>query len=202
MLSLHGRFIKDIWYEESIGVPLLLRWPRGLPGGRVDDSLIGLMDLMPSLCGLAGIPCPRGRDGRDLSATLRGAAPPVYQPLLLSHNTGAPPPELTRYDFPLERGMYWRGLRTRHHTYAVVDQRPESVFYDPARRDAFPPHATRVAYDLRRDPHQLAPVFDGAGDDDLLDRLHGELERRLDAVGDDFLQRYWQPTRSAKAAPG
>ena len=199
MLSIHGRWMKDIWYEQSIGVPLMARWPGVVPAGRRDDTLIGLVDLMPTLMGLAGIPVAPGRHGRDLSSLWRGRAAGRSETQLLAFNTGAPPRELTRWDFPDERGRFWRGIRTPTHLYVVVDQSPSSAeaFYDPARhRHAFPPHATRAAWDLSADPHQVRPIYPGRGHDALLDTLHGELAERLAAIGDDFLSRYWKPARA------
>lgn len=200
MLSIHGRWIKDIHYEQSIGVPFLIRWPGHVPADARTDTLFGLVDVLPSLLGLAGVPHAGGRHGRDLSSVLLGGDGGGGEPQLLSYNTGAPPPELTRYasEFPLEKGRSWRGLRTPRHTYVVVDQRPESheKFYDASTfRDAFPPHVTRAAWDLERDPHQMAPIYPGEGHDALLDELHAELKRQLDHYGDDYLETIWSPSR-------
>jgi len=30
MLGIHGRWMKDVWYEPSIGIPLLIRYPRAI----------------------------------------------------------------------------------------------------------------------------------------------------------------------------
>jgi len=208
MLGIHGRWLKDIWYEESIGIPLLLRYPGKLPCGRREQGLIGLVDLFPTLFGLAGLAVPEGRHGRDYSQQLCGlmpadAAEPESQ--LLAFNTGAPPPELTPYQFPDESGRYWRGLRTATHLYVVLDQRPTNHrwFYDADRlRDALPPGTDRLAYDLVNDPHERSPILPGHGQDALLDLLHAELKSRLEAVGDDFLTRYWRPEPSAPESAG
>ncbi|MFW5844903.1 MAG: sulfatase-like hydrolase/transferase, partial [Planctomycetota bacterium] len=197
MLGIHGRWMKNIWYEESIGVPFILRWPGRIPAGRREDCLINTPDVMPTLLGLMGVACPAGRDGLDLSATLCGAAGPRPACAFLSFCTGAPPPHKTRWEFPVETGMYWRGLRDRRYTYACVDQRPSSIYYDDRRRDAFPPHATRVLFDNEADPWQLRPLYPGAdGDADaVMDGLHARLAAWLDSQGDPFLRDYWSSTR-------
>jgi len=193
MLATHGRWTKNIWYEESVGIPLILRLPGRLPAGQVCSTSVSLLDVMPTVLAQVGVPIPAGRDGEDLSQLL--TAPACDRHLLLSHNTGAPPPERTRHPFPIERGNYWRGLRTAQHTYVCVDQRPESIFYAPTLWQPFPPHATCALYDRAADPHQMRPIFPGQGQDGLIDTLHDELAQRLDRLGDRFLTRYWAPSR-------
>ena len=197
MLGTHGLWLKDIWYEESLRIPMLVRLPGRLPSGQICPTPISLHDVLPTVLSLANLPIPANRDGEDLSAILAGTQQPADRDILLGYNTGAPPPERTRYDFPIERGMYWRGLRTSRYTYACVDQRPESIFYDPQRRQPFPPHATRALWDNQADPYQLQPIFPGSGQDALMDALHARLANALAQRGDDFLNQYWMPTRSA-----
>jgi arylsulfatase A-like enzyme len=58
-------------YDEQIGIPLLVKWPksrRGAPG-RVREQVRSL-DITPTLLGFVGAPIPRGMQGDDL---LRGA---------------------------------------------------------------------------------------------------------------------------------
>jgi len=61
-------------YEGGIRLPFIVRWPGRVPAGRVDrDSVIAAVDLLPSLCVLAGAQLPAGApDGQDLSAAYLG----------------------------------------------------------------------------------------------------------------------------------
>lgn len=59
-------------YRESMEVPLVMRLPGVLDGGRRYDALTAPVDIMPSLCGLCGFPPPRSVEGLDLSAAWRG----------------------------------------------------------------------------------------------------------------------------------
>jgi len=72
-------------YEGGIRMPFIVRWPGRAPAGRVDEqSVIGAVDLFPSLCALAGVPLPKDADlnGEDLSAALLGRKPaPRRKPL-------------------------------------------------------------------------------------------------------------------------
>jgi len=64
-------------HEGGVRVPAVIRWPAGLHGPRKFDTLMGYIDVLPTLLGLAGGEKPDGGkplDGIDLSGVLRGKA--------------------------------------------------------------------------------------------------------------------------------
>lgn len=69
MLGQHGVWEKQKFYEASVGVPLLIRWPQRL-AGRTVDANVNLCDLFATLCELVGIPVPDGLDSRSLVALM------------------------------------------------------------------------------------------------------------------------------------
>ena len=84
----HGLWQKSVYYEESMGVPLLMTGPGIQPGHSRVSGIVSLMDLFPTCCKLAGLPIPQGLDGVDFSPLLRdphrGRFPPRVraQPVL------------------------------------------------------------------------------------------------------------------------
>lgn len=69
------RGMKWSLYEGGIRTPLIVRWPGVVsPDQRNETTVVGAVDLFPTLCALAGVPAPEGIafDGEDLSAVLRG----------------------------------------------------------------------------------------------------------------------------------
>jgi choline-sulfatase len=72
MLGEHGIWEKTRFYEGSVRVPLIIRWPAGFAGGRVIDENVNLCDLFATLCDLAGLAIPPGLDSRSLAPLLRG----------------------------------------------------------------------------------------------------------------------------------
>ncbi len=72
MLGEHCLWEKKRFFEGSVRVPLLIRWPRGFDGGRRVSENVNLCDLFATLCSLCGLPTPAGLDSRDLTALLRG----------------------------------------------------------------------------------------------------------------------------------
>lgn len=65
-------------FEESIRVPLAIRWPGAVRPGTELTEFVSNVDLFPSLLGMLGIPVPRGllQDGMDFSPLLRGRTVP------------------------------------------------------------------------------------------------------------------------------
>jgi choline-sulfatase len=72
MLGEHGIWEKQKFFEASVRVPLIVRWPRGFAGGRVVSENVSHCDLFATLCELAGIPIPPGLDSRSLVPLLQG----------------------------------------------------------------------------------------------------------------------------------
>jgi arylsulfatase A-like enzyme len=72
-------------YEEQMRVPLLLRWPLGLPAGRVVDGAVSLVDLAPTLLDLAGVSTEAGApmQGRSLLPRIHGQEPDAAEPVFL-----------------------------------------------------------------------------------------------------------------------
>ena len=155
---------KCVPFEESIGIPLLIRYPRALPPGHRVAAPVGSVDLLPTIAGLAGWEQPASLEGLDCGPLLKGAP-------------GAPAPEAAlsalygryvfRQDFPIPE---WRGLRTERYTYTeTVDRRPWLVF------------------DNEADPYQLRNLADDPRLAGIRADLAGMLDARLKQIDDPFL---------------
>jgi N-acetylgalactosamine-6-sulfatase len=75
---------KRSMYEGGIRTFGLLRWPGQVTAGRRDEtSVIGGVDLLPSICKLAGVPLPDSLrpDGEDVSDIWLGQSRPRTRPL-------------------------------------------------------------------------------------------------------------------------
>lgn len=80
--GLRGR--KGMNWEGGIRVPGIFAWPGEIETGRVHTEPAGIVDILPTVCGLLGIDPPETHlDGSDLSSLLRGQAPSFHrhQPL-------------------------------------------------------------------------------------------------------------------------
>jgi len=70
--GLRGR--KGANWEGGIRVPGVFNWPGKILAGRVADQPAGLVDVLPTVCGLLGLDAPSDRaiDGSDLTSILLG----------------------------------------------------------------------------------------------------------------------------------
>ncbi|MDY4611122.1 MAG: sulfatase-like hydrolase/transferase [Sphaerochaetaceae bacterium] len=69
MLGTHGSFGKFLMYEPCVKVPFILSPPAscGMECNRIDDRIVELRDVMPTLLTLAGVPVPEGVEGVSLT---------------------------------------------------------------------------------------------------------------------------------------
>ena len=71
----HGS--KGLTYEGGIRLPMIVRWPAGLPQGpgKKNDAMMHLTDWFPTLLAMAGVPLPKDNlplDGWNVLPVLRG----------------------------------------------------------------------------------------------------------------------------------
>lgn len=141
-------------YEESIRLPLLVRYPQAVPAGATPRELALTIDVAPTILELCGLPPGPGVDGRSLVPVLAGTA------------------RGWRRSFPIE---YWTD---------TVFPRVERMGYDAIRTERHKLIRYRELsgmdelYDLEQDPYELENL---AGSDRGR-ALRSELERELDEL--------------------
>jgi arylsulfatase A-like enzyme len=71
-LGEHGWFDKRFIYNESFKTPLLIRWPKKIKAGAVEDELVQNLDYAQTFLEAAGIHAPAGMQGESLMSLLMG----------------------------------------------------------------------------------------------------------------------------------
>jgi len=74
MLGDHGLYAKRLMYEGSANVPMILVGRAGCPRvgpNRVDDRLVGMRDIMPTLLDLAGVAVPASCEGLPMTGPVK-----------------------------------------------------------------------------------------------------------------------------------
>lgn len=61
---------KTTLYDPGVRMPLAVRWPKGIPAGRVIDDFVSHIDFAPTFLEVAGIAVPARFTGRSLLALL------------------------------------------------------------------------------------------------------------------------------------
>lgn len=72
----HGLIEKHNMLDPAARVPFLIRAPWAVPQGRASNEPVNLVDLIPTLCELAGIPASPGLEGVSLLPAVEGKADP------------------------------------------------------------------------------------------------------------------------------
>jgi arylsulfatase A-like enzyme len=164
----HGVRRKQVPWDESIRVPLLLRYPRGLGAeGRILHTPINTPDLMPSVLGLCGLPIPETVEGRNYAALIAGDADEA--------DVGDLEPA-AYLNYPVSFAMSraqglpaYRGVRTARYTYVRTIQGPW------------------LLYDNAEDPYQMHNLRDNPAYRAIQTRLDQVLQGWLTRLNDDFL---------------
>ena len=76
-LGQHGLYDKRLILETSIRMPFLIRYPKAIKPGSVNQSLCVNVDLAPTLLDLAGLPTPKDMQGRSFAKMLAGKKQPA-----------------------------------------------------------------------------------------------------------------------------
>ncbi|QDT07358.1 Arylsulfatase [Rubripirellula lacrimiformis] len=101
--DLRGR--KGLNWEGGIRVPGIFSWPGKVVEGGVSDAPAGLVDVLPTICGLLNIDPPKDRhlDGSDISALLMGRPDDFvrHQPLFWHLQKSRPVVAMRDGDFSL-----------------------------------------------------------------------------------------------------
>ena len=163
MLGSHGLLKKQKPFDESIRIPLLIRWPKGLgTSARPLPAPINSEDVMPTLLALCAFSIPPGVEGLDYSGYMRGGKDPGDGATLLA--CVAPFGEWERRN----GGKEYRGVRTERYTYV---------------RDLNGPW---LLFDNQVDPYQTNNLVSLPEHASLRSRLDALLQQKLSVAGDQF----------------
>ena len=67
----HGLRGKHNMYDAAINIPFIISYPKALPKGKVNNSLVSLIDVMPTLAELIGAPVSDEVQGKSLLNTIQ-----------------------------------------------------------------------------------------------------------------------------------
>jgi len=168
----HCWFDKRFMYEESLAMPLLIRYPPEAAAGAACDEIVVNVDIAPTLLDLAGLPVPGDMQGTSFAPLLRGEIPDEW-----------PTSMYYRYWMHRDRDHnIWAhyGIRTRD--YKLIYFYNDPLGAPGARGPADPPEWE--LFDLRADPFEMNNVYSDARYAAVVGELERELHRIQAAVGD------------------
>lgn len=176
MLGSHGLMSKNVWYEESIHIPLMMRQKGRVREGN-NDVIFASPDHMPTILELLDIPVPEVCQGYSHKRGMLGADGKAPEHMFLCSYPGSA--ELVR-EFS-ERGLThkaygWRGIKTKRYTYVI------SNGYHPEDGQ------TELLYDDLEDPYQLHPrTIEKTCQEPQIQRFRSLVKEYLELTQDPFL---------------
>jgi N-acetylglucosamine-6-sulfatase len=154
----HGLSVeRRLAYEESIRMPLLIRYPKVIEAGTVRDEFALNIDLAPTLLELAGISVPTRMEGRSLVPLLKGARSEWRKSFLIEYYSDRV--------FPRIRQMGYKAVRNERWKY---------IHY-------FELEGMDELYDLKADPYEMRNIIHQPGAVKILEGMRQEMERLLKA---------------------
>jgi N-acetylglucosamine-6-sulfatase len=140
-------------YEETIRIPLIVRYPPVAVPGAKPAELVQTIDIAPTILALAGVADPVRRSGTSLLPLLQGKSPPWRRSVLIEYYTDTV--------FPRIRNMGYQAVRTERYKYLH--------YLELAGMDEL--------YDLHSDPYERENLVGTARERELLPALQRELAR-------------------------
>jgi len=116
----HGWYDKRWMYEESLGMPLIVRWPGVAKPGSVSTQLVQNLDYASTFLEAAGVEPPADLQGRSLVPLLRGEEG-AWRDAIYYHYHGFP---------DVHRVARHYGIRTERYKLIRFYQTDEWEFYD------------------------------------------------------------------------
>jgi N-acetylglucosamine-6-sulfatase len=156
----HGlSFERRLAYEESIRMPLLIRYPKAIKAGTVRDEFVLNLDLAPTLLELAGATVPNTMQGRSLLPLLKGEKTAGRNSFLIEYSSDKVFPRIARMGYKAVRDRRWKYIH-----YLELDGMDE-------------------LYDLKTDPYEMKNLVNQPNAQEPLGRMKRELERLLKETG-------------------
>ncbi len=155
MLGAHRLHDKRVMYEESLRIPLIIRYPEKLEAGRRIPQLVSTLDLAPTLVEAGGLEPPKTMLGASLAPLFENETAPWRDRLLYE------------YFQERERGPgvpTMLGVRTERWKYVHYPDLPNDI---------------GELYDLEADPYELRNLFADPEYAATLGELQGALQQQL-----------------------
>ncbi len=169
----HGWFDKRLMYEESLTMPLLIRYPAMVSDTEASDAIVLNVDFAPTLLDLAGVPIPDHVQGRSFATLLAGELPDDWQTSMYYR--------------------YWMHRDAAHNTpahYGVRTQTHKLICYyndplgQPGAQGPTDPIEWEL-FDLETDPFEQNNVIADPAYSGVRAELVSELARLQRNLGDD-----------------
>ena len=158
-------------YEESVRIPLVVRYPALIEPGARPEQLVLSTDLAPTILDLAGQQPEDPVQGASFIPILRGESPQDWRTSLLMEHHSDPFEYLDNVPGPGRNPEFMRVLNMGYK--AVRTERYKYIQYTDLE-------GMDELYDLETDPYEMNNVIDSPEAAGLLEDMQAELARLLE----------------------
>jgi arylsulfatase A-like enzyme len=165
-LGEHGWFDKRFMYEQSLRTPMIIRYPKEIKPGQVNDKMVMNLDFAPSFLDYAGIQKPAEMQGESFRNLVAGKTQ-EWRDAVYYHY----------YEFPAEH-MVKRHYGIRTEQYKLIH-----FYYDIDEWEL---------YDLKADPQEMTNLYGKPEYAAIQAGLHKKLDELRLKYGDsdELSQKY------------
>ena len=165
-LGEHGWYDKRFMYEESLSMPLVMRYPKEINPGQVCNDMVLNLDFASTFLDYAGVEIPTDIQGASFRSLAQGKKPSDWRTSMYYHY----------YEYP--HGWHF----VKQH-YGIRSERYKLIhFYNDIDVWEF--------YDLKNDPNELNNVFDNPEYADVVKELKTELDGLQKKYKDTDYQKF------------
>ncbi|TWT84743.1 Choline-sulfatase [Planctomycetes bacterium CA13] len=147
----HGWNDKRWMYEETVSMPLMMRWPGKIKPNMNVRAMVQNIDYAPTFLDIAGVPIPKEVQGRSMVPLFEGETPKDWRDSIYYHYYMDGAYNLPRFE----------GVRTER--YKLIN------YYFPEQ--------DWELFDLEKDPHELRSVHANPDYAKIRDAMKRNLER-------------------------
>lgn len=161
----HGWYDKRFMYEESLRMPMVIRYPREIKPGQTSESMVTNNDFAPTWLDYAGLDVPDEMQGVSARQVWAGEEPDGWQQSIYY-----------RYWMHLDSSHHvWSHYGVRTHDYKLIYYYGEALGMKGAKDEQRGP--AWELFDLKKDPNELVSVYDDPAYAEVRAELTAELDR-------------------------
>ena len=162
MLESHNAQLpKQYPHDYSNRIPFIIKYPNGIKAGLKSNTLLGTMDILPTILGFMNIETDQVFDGKDLS-----------EKILLNNVDENDYVPIWNYRIGRARNSNWRGVETERYTYSTSKESENSMI--------------NTLFDREKDPYQLTNLYNSPNYKEVQKRLETYTKEWMNKYDDNF----------------
>lgn len=168
----HGWYDKRFMYEQSLRMPLLVRYPREIQPGTTSDEIVANVDFAQTFLELAGLEAPSTMQGRSLVPLLHGEHPDDWRQSLYYRYWEHGDPA---------HGV-WAHYGVRSRTHKLIYYYSDGLGLEGTSAQTHAPEWE--LFDLVNDPEELHNRYHDPDFAEVREEMRAELHRLMAELGD------------------